>query len=172
MIQRIEELVKTKFEERVLQALPELAVMQASPVPGAPASIVTRIESRRPTRCVQEEPGVKRYGEVEATLSATIYNRGQDFIDKSALLASFMEDPFLYITDWPPIRCELEESELAEGPHLDADVWLFTVTYPVIDITDENASRTAAISGENALAAAELYPAESPSDYGPEEHFK
>lgn len=171
MILAIEQLIKAKFEERVLEALPCLTVSEISPVPGAPASVVTHIESRRPTRCVQEELNIKRYGEVEATLSATFYNRGQEFIDKSALLASFMELPFLVLSSELSIPCEMEESELAEGPHLDADVWLFTITYPIFAVENGSAAETAVVSGENILDSASLFPSETPMGMGPEEHF-
>ena len=172
MILKIEELIKTKFEARILTALPGLAVSDMSPVPDAPASLVSRIESRRPTRCVQEERNIRRYGEVEATLSATFYNRGQEFIDKSALLASFMELPFLVLSPDLSIPCELEESELAEGPHLDSDVWLFTITYPIYDIESNSAPEAAAVGGADTNAAAELYPREEAQDYGAEGFFK
>ncbi|MDO5562516.1 MAG: hypothetical protein Q4F74_02785 [Synergistaceae bacterium] len=171
MIPHIEEIIKSSLEARIMAAIPGLTVSNISPTPGAPSSVITRIESRKPARSVQEGSGVKFYGEVEATVSVTFYNKGQDFIDKTQLLASFMGNPFLQIADGEYVPCEMEESELAEGPHLDVDVWVFKTTYPIYEITGEQSYQTPRLHAINVGDAKELYPEEEPRDAGPEEYF-
>ena len=157
MIPKIEEIIKAQIEKRITTALPELAISEAAPVEGAPATVVTRVESRKPERCVQEESGVIRYGQVEATISCTFYNLGQQFVDKTALLVSFMSCPSLQLADGVFANCELDGTELADGPHLDSDVWVFKVKYPLFEYTEEQNWQQPVVNIENPVAAA-LYP--------------
>ena len=129
MIPAIERMIVEELERRIVQALPELATNEE----GKPQQITTRIEKRTCKRNVQEQSNVKFFGEVEALVSVEFYTGGQEFVDKTPLIASFMDYPFLAVDGDAYPRCEVDGSEIANGPHLDVDVVVFKVTYPIYD---------------------------------------
>lgn len=132
MIPAIERMIVEALERRISEALPELDTNKN----GAPEQITSHIEKRTCKRNVQEQSGLKLFGKVEALLSVEFYTNGQEFVDKTPLIASFMENPYLTIDGDRHPLCEIEGSEIADGPHLDTDVFVFKVTYEIYDRLD------------------------------------
>lgn len=132
MIARVEQLVIAELERRIAEALPELGRTES----GAPEQVTAHIETRSFIRNVQEQPGLRIFGEVEAIISVEFYSGGQEFVDKSPLIASFMERPYLAVDEATHPVCELADTAMVEGPHLDCDVLVFKVTYPIFERTE------------------------------------
>ena len=132
MIPMMERLIIVEMEKRVSDALPELALN----TDGNVKQITTYFEKRTCHRNVQEQSGVKFFGHVEALVSVNFKTNGQEFVDKTPLLASFMERPYLAVDGDTHPLCEIVGSEIADGPYLDVDVFVFKVTYPIYDRID------------------------------------
>ena len=129
MIPMMERLIIKEIEKRVREALPELEVN----TDGNVKQITTYFEKRTCHRNVQEQSDVKFFGQVEALVSMNFKTDGQEFVDKTPLIASFMERPYLAVDGDTHPLCEIVGSEIADGPYLDVDVFVVKVTYPIYD---------------------------------------
>lgn len=156
MIPDLETRMKSELERRIIEALPALASAEED----RSDQVVIHVERRTPRRCYQEQPGLRRFGEVEALVSVVFHFR--EDVDMSPLLASFMERPALALTQETHATCVLIETELAEGPHIDQDVWIFRVVYPVFDVDDGKVWEAPEIHAETVLPDESVFPVTVP----------
>ena len=145
MIPAIETRLRTELERRILEAVPQLQTGEGT---DRSEHLVLHIEKRTPKRCVQEQSDCRILGTVEARVS--VMQSLREDLDMSPLLGSFMDRPYLGLSPDTHAVCELQQSELAEGPHLDQDVFLFRVVYPIFDLLPGKTWEEPRIHGETA----------------------
>lgn len=127
MIPRVEDLLVSALEARIVAVMPETA-------PGAEGAepFITTIEKRKVTPCVQEQETLRRSCTVDAEISVILYNQKHRY-DYSALLADFAVRPWLDLGDGVHAQVAMVESETVEGPYLSQDAWLFKARYGIYD---------------------------------------
>lgn len=152
MIPKVEDILVTELERRICEALGD---MVASP-DGDPETFTTTFETRKFTRCIQEQANIRIFGEVKAELSVIFYSQ-KERIDYSPLYASIARDPYIKLAEGVNATIGIDKCEAVEGQHLSNDAWLFGVNYFVFEIDDDREFQPPRLDTAS-TAAPDLYP--------------